>query len=705
MAQPVGRREAPVLCFGGFTLDLLRRGLYREGERVHLTAKPLETLIYLVEQRGRTVEKQDLLDAIWKDTAVTEDTLVQAVREIRRALRDDKVDPRFIQTVPRQGYRFVGEVTTATGPSASIDSPATVEVIESVLALGRRASPWRVAALVGLAGIGLLSIWFVLRDLSSDRPAAATALEQLTSEGVNAGKPAFSSEGNILYNSGGALHIRLAHSDTSLRITDRILPSGDMPVFTADGADVVFSVPRNGEDGSRLYDLYKVGSIGGPPQLFIAQASGAGFSPNGKWVAYTKHFPDRSALWISPVDHLDRHIEVRAGGYVPRWSPNGGWIAYTTADPNATSGELWIASVSPSKNDGLLVSDHTRLTGEPQSMYGLSWTRDGGSIIFAARRPGWPMHLYLVRTSGGGVTALTSGPGDYACPSVSPDGKRVIFWHGTPVKNLMVADGLASSPERPITDDEYHLWPALSPSGTHIASIVRRPTYEEHLYLTEIATKRRVALSTRPARHPSWIDEQTVAYLENTGSGRTDVRMVNIAAGLSPIRLTEFPGRAAWVAVHPNKRAVAAVLENADGTQRIVLREIGGGGSDRTLAEGAGYEHLRWLADGSALSWSGPERSSDPKSNGIWLVEPGRSAAHRIVADGYGPIWAADGKVVYFSRIREYAGLWKYDLRDAREIELRGWAEGRYEFDIVGDRLVFTEEGGRGRIYAMSLDR
>jgi Tol biopolymer transport system component len=445
--------------------------------------------------------------------------------------------------------------------------------------------------------------------------------------------------------------------------------------------------------------------MGGPPRLLIAEASGAGFSPDGKWVAYTKHLPTGPVLRISAVEQLDRHVEVQPGGFVPRWSPDSHWIAYTTADPNATEGALWMASVSLSSGGGLLVSDHTRLTSGRQAMYGLSWTADGRSIIFAGRRPGGAMHLYRVWTSGGAVAALTSGAGDYACPSVAPDGKRVIFWHGTPVKNLMLVDGLGSPTVQAITDDEYHLWPALSPSGTHIASVVRRPTYQEHLYLTEIATRKRIALSARPARHPAWMDDKTVAYLEVTGSGRTDVRLVNIAVGPKPLTLTELPGRGTWFAVHPDRTTVALVLVDDDRRQRIVLRQIGGREPDRTLAQGGEYEHLRWRPDGSALSWSGSERSSDPASNGIWLVGRDRSAPRRIVADGYGPVWSDDGTVVYFSRIREYAGLWKYDLRQGREAEVRQWAEEQYEFDVVGDRLVYTASAGRGRIFAMSLDR
>ena len=107
------RKKAGLLHFGGFTLDLQRHGLYRKGDRLHLTPKPFETLAFLVEHRGRTIGKQKLLDAVWKEAFVTEDTLVKAIREIRRVLEDDKENPRFVQTVPGEGYRFIADVTEA----------------------------------------------------------------------------------------------------------------------------------------------------------------------------------------------------------------------------------------------------------------------------------------------------------------------------------------------------------------------------------------------------------------------------------------------------------------------------------------------------------------------------------------------------------------------------------------------------------------
>jgi Tol biopolymer transport system component len=147
-----------------------------------------------------------------------------------------------------------------------------------------------------------------------------------------------SSDGNILYVANGAIHIRTAAEDRHMQITDNVGPSGDMPVFTADGSHVVFALPRSGTKGSRSFDLWVVPASGGPPKLFIEEAGGAGFSPDGRYVAYTKYLAGRKALWISPLDKLDQHTEAVPEGFVPRWSPDGRWLAYTTANPNEGDG-------------------------------------------------------------------------------------------------------------------------------------------------------------------------------------------------------------------------------------------------------------------------------------------------------------------------------------------------------------------------------
>lgn len=98
--------------FGEFTLDLTRGCLLRAGEEVKLRPKVYEALKYLVENPGRLIGKQELIQAVWPDSFVTDDSLVQCTVELRRAL-DDR-DQQVLKTVPRRGYIFASQVTRTT---------------------------------------------------------------------------------------------------------------------------------------------------------------------------------------------------------------------------------------------------------------------------------------------------------------------------------------------------------------------------------------------------------------------------------------------------------------------------------------------------------------------------------------------------------------------------------------------------------------
>ena len=103
-------RENLLYQFGPFQLDTAEQTLTREGKPVALTGKAFHTLLVLVENSGHTVTKDDLLAKVWPDTFVEELTLAQNISTLRKALHDDKGDSKYIQTVPRRGYRFVAEV-------------------------------------------------------------------------------------------------------------------------------------------------------------------------------------------------------------------------------------------------------------------------------------------------------------------------------------------------------------------------------------------------------------------------------------------------------------------------------------------------------------------------------------------------------------------------------------------------------------------
>ena len=95
--------------FGDYNLDLEGGFLLRGGEEVALRAKSFEVLTYLVERHGRLVTKTELIEGVWRDAAVTDNSLAQCLVEIRRALDDDA--QRLIRTVARRGYIFVAPLT------------------------------------------------------------------------------------------------------------------------------------------------------------------------------------------------------------------------------------------------------------------------------------------------------------------------------------------------------------------------------------------------------------------------------------------------------------------------------------------------------------------------------------------------------------------------------------------------------------------
>ena len=102
--------EPAVYRFGGFELDSAERQLRRDGAEVALNARYLDALILLVGARGQLVTKDRFMDAVWRGIPVTDEALTQCIRTLRRTLGDEAGDPRFIATVPKFGYRFVGVI-------------------------------------------------------------------------------------------------------------------------------------------------------------------------------------------------------------------------------------------------------------------------------------------------------------------------------------------------------------------------------------------------------------------------------------------------------------------------------------------------------------------------------------------------------------------------------------------------------------------
>jgi DNA-binding winged helix-turn-helix (wHTH) protein/tetratricopeptide (TPR) repeat protein len=145
--------------FGPFRLDVAERTLSCDGAPVPLTGKVFDLLLLLVERRGRALTKLELMELLWPDSVVAENNLTVNMSALRKALGESASEPRYIQTLPRRGYRFTGEVRRVAPPAAPVEPLAlprstTREPQTAASFVGRERELARLEELLGRAVTG-----------------------------------------------------------------------------------------------------------------------------------------------------------------------------------------------------------------------------------------------------------------------------------------------------------------------------------------------------------------------------------------------------------------------------------------------------------------------------------------------------------------------------------------------------------------------
>ena len=123
---------APVYRVGEFEIDAAAGCVRRGAEELHLRDQSFQVLLHLLEHPNQLVTKDDLMDRVWQDVAVTPDALVQCIVEIRKLLGDDPQNPQFIKTAPRKGYRWiapVNQIATRSLTAVETEETTTVEMV------------------------------------------------------------------------------------------------------------------------------------------------------------------------------------------------------------------------------------------------------------------------------------------------------------------------------------------------------------------------------------------------------------------------------------------------------------------------------------------------------------------------------------------------------------------------------------------------
>lgn len=282
--------------FGRFRLDGSECLLLRDGEVVSLTPKAFDLLKIMVERPGELLTKDELLQAVWPGTFVEENNLADNISKLRKALGDGDNGQRFIETVPKRGYRFAApvEVVHASPQNRSRDGhPADHLETSHSKSLIEKSSRSRIATIWVLAGLTLFVVVLAgsyygvrwVREGSHSSPATLRPFAQVTSGRGWEGLPTWSPDGRkIAYCSdrGGNFDIwvQAISGGEPLQVTKS--PEIDcFPDWSPDGSKIAFRSERDGGG------IYIVPELGGSEQRLTSFGYHPQWSPDGKRILFS----------------------------------------------------------------------------------------------------------------------------------------------------------------------------------------------------------------------------------------------------------------------------------------------------------------------------------------------------------------------------------------------------------------------------------
>jgi len=518
------------VAFDRFEMDLRSGELRKDGRKIRLQAQPFQLLAVLVDNAGEVVTRDEVCRALWRaDTFVDFDhSVAAAVNKIREALCDSAENPRFIETVPKRGYRFIGKIK----PEAPVVMPVAKPVQSAELMAIPAAKRWnRNKWTLGLAGIAVvvvcavLIIWLARKPADSRSDAhvssAAMTMVPFTSYPGQETTPSFSPDGSRIAfswddgtgnRSGRAqydLYVKAIGSETLLRLTHH--PSDWISsAWSPDGTQIAFHRLAADDNG-----IYVVPALGGPERKLIAthtpydSAAPINWSPDGKWIGYADKEVGRPGnhAYLLNVETLESHEFPH--------DPDCRHEADLTFSHSGQ--ELAILCVNNSAEFDYLITDlqgksRRSLTTRHEYPFGVAWSADDQSLIVAAFNANGDA-VYEIRVSDGEVHKLPGVAGEW--PAISNDGHKLAI--SVPDNQVSIWRKDLQHPEVPsvqmYSSTRSQNFGAYSPDGKHVAFDSER-SGTTSVWMADPEGSNLVQISRdTPALYPRWSpDSQKIVF-------------------------------------------------------------------------------------------------------------------------------------------------------------------------------------------------
>lgn len=167
-SAPSSRKN--IFHFGPITVDGENFSVTKNGRAVTLTPRAFDVLFFLINHAGRVVEKQEIFDAVWKETFVSDNALTKIVKELRHALGDSAENSRYIETVPKRGYRFIAAIENAV--EGGVDTGETRNDNAPTAPPASFSRPALVLSIVAVTSVLILAAWLIFRPGAAQNPGA-----------------------------------------------------------------------------------------------------------------------------------------------------------------------------------------------------------------------------------------------------------------------------------------------------------------------------------------------------------------------------------------------------------------------------------------------------------------------------------------------------------------------------------------------------
>ena len=673
MSQPA--ITSRVFRFGLFELDLIARELRKSGIRIKLQEQPLLILEMLLERPGAIVTREELKRRLWSgDTFVDFDLgLNSAVKKLRQALNDDPENPRFVETLYRRGYRFIGPINgSANGetrlespPPAlapSVDSTPAPKLAPATFTRGTR------LALYGAAAVLLLAFLAAGLRLILSRSPRVLGYTQITHDGLAKGE--MFTDGERLYfvelegDHFVVSQVSVAGGETS--VVSTAFENAVVADVSSDGSSLLVGSFRGTGKSAELWSVPL--PSGAPRRVGDFVADSATWSPDAKQLFFSRG-PD-----IFEADHDGSQPRKLAtvGSQVSnlRLSPDGRKLRFDVSDTRNGSSAIWELEPRGSNLHPLLPAWNI----EPRECCG-KWTPDGRYFLFQSVRDGRTNVWALPEKSSwwwreNAPVQLTNGPLNFSSPAASSDGKRIFTVGAQPRGELIRYD--SRSRFVPYLGGISASDLAFSPDGQWIAYV---SVPELQLWRSKIdgSARRQLTPDSITTGLPRWSPDgtQIVFMGETFRSGWRAYIISSDGTGLRELVASAEAGYDPnW---SPDGKSVVLTLNDA--------------GSPSSVADGPGIVVLD-LSSGQISPLPGAKQMFSPRwspdgrhiaaitddSQKLMLLERDTLEWQELVSLPIGyPSWSRDGKYLYFdTTLTEDAALFRVRISDRKLERLVG---------------------------------